>query len=402
MPPQNNTTLATTNNSAYKPDHAPLNPTLPLTTGVAPELINDTVTNYNNYWSADIDKNDKNVETRTTSYANLTNSYYDLVTSFYQFGWGESFHFANTLPQGKEKLAQACQRHQHQLVAQLRLPHLAGSPEAKQQLLLDVGCGIGGPMREIARFTGARVIGINNNEHQSKIGRAINYKDRLAACPDAGIDGARPGMHPDVDASQTAIVTGDMMELPFEDNTFDGVYAIEATLHAPKLVDCYAEILRTLKPGARFAVYEWVLTNFDPEDMSHRELRRNIEIGNGIANLVTDAEARQAMLDAGFELEFAVNMADPSVRPEALEPWYEALKAGNTSQSFFSIEGFRSSAIGRTVTDYGVWALEKLRLAPTGSHEVSQVLMTAAQFLAEGGERRLFTPMYLMVGRKPE
>jgi sterol 24-C-methyltransferase len=23
------------------------------------------------------------------------NKYYDLVTSFYEYGWGESFHFAN-------------------------------------------------------------------------------------------------------------------------------------------------------------------------------------------------------------------------------------------------------------------------------------------------------------------
>lgn len=25
------------------------------------------------------------------------NKYYDLVTSFYEYGWGESFHFANRL-----------------------------------------------------------------------------------------------------------------------------------------------------------------------------------------------------------------------------------------------------------------------------------------------------------------
>lgn len=30
----------------------------------------------------------------------------------------------------------------------------------------DVGCGVGGPMRAIARFTGARITGINNNAYQ--------------------------------------------------------------------------------------------------------------------------------------------------------------------------------------------------------------------------------------------
>jgi sterol 24-C-methyltransferase len=30
----------------------------------------------------------------------------------------------------------------------------------------DCGCGVGGPAREIARFSGCRVLGINNNEYQ--------------------------------------------------------------------------------------------------------------------------------------------------------------------------------------------------------------------------------------------
>ena len=31
---------------------------------------------------------------------------------------------------------------------------------------LDVGCGVGGPQREIARFSQAHVVGLNNNEYQ--------------------------------------------------------------------------------------------------------------------------------------------------------------------------------------------------------------------------------------------
>lgn len=32
--------------------------------------------------------------------------------------------------------------------------------------VLDVGCGVGGPAREIARFTDANIVGINNNDFQ--------------------------------------------------------------------------------------------------------------------------------------------------------------------------------------------------------------------------------------------
>ncbi|PRQ44702.1 putative sterol 24-C-methyltransferase [Rosa chinensis] len=33
-------------------------------------------------------------EDRKANYTDMVNKYYDLVTSFYEYGWGESFHFA--------------------------------------------------------------------------------------------------------------------------------------------------------------------------------------------------------------------------------------------------------------------------------------------------------------------
>lgn len=36
-------------------------------------------------------------------------------------------------------------------------------------------------------------------------------------------------------ANQCEVVRGNFLEMPFEPNTFDGAYAIEATCHAPKV-----------------------------------------------------------------------------------------------------------------------------------------------------------------------
>ncbi len=36
----------------------------------------------------------------------------------------------------------------------------------------DIGCGIGGPMRQIAKISGANIVGINNNDYQIKV-RAV-------------------------------------------------------------------------------------------------------------------------------------------------------------------------------------------------------------------------------------
>lgn len=35
--------------------------------------------------------------------------------------------------------------------------------------VLDVGCGVGGPAREIAKFTGAHITGITINEYQVSV-----------------------------------------------------------------------------------------------------------------------------------------------------------------------------------------------------------------------------------------
>jgi len=42
--------------------------------------------------------------------------------------------------------------------------------------VLDVGCGVGGPAREIAKFTGCHVTGLNNNDYQ--IERASQYAEK--------------------------------------------------------------------------------------------------------------------------------------------------------------------------------------------------------------------------------
>jgi sterol 24-C-methyltransferase len=50
------------------------------------------------------------------------------------------------------------------------------------------------------------------------------------------------------------------MKMPFEDNTFDVVYEIEATAHAPTKLGVYSEAFRVLKPGGYFLGYEWAFT----------------------------------------------------------------------------------------------------------------------------------------------
>lgn len=190
-------------------------------------------------------------------------------------------------------------------------------------------------------------------------------------------------------------------DLPFPNASFDAAYAIEATVHAPKLPSVYAEILRTLKPGGVFGVYEWVMTDdYDNSDLSHRKIRIDIEQGDGIANMVKASEAIAAMREAGFEI---LEHEDLAERPDP-SPWYWPLDSGSWRHAqtigdlFFC---FRMTRLGRLLTHGFFYATETVGLAPPGATKMSGSLCTAADALVLGGKEKLFTPMLLMVGQKP-
>lgn len=121
-------------------------------------------------------------------------------------------------------------------------------------------------MRSIAAHSGAKVVGITINEYQVKRARMHNLKAGLA--------------------SLCEVVCGNFLEMPFEDNSFDGAYSIEATCHAPKLEEVYSEIYRVLKPGAMYVSYEWVTTeHFKADDPEHVEVIHGIERGDALPGL---------------------------------------------------------------------------------------------------------------------
>lgn len=188
--------------------------------------------------------------------------------------------------------------------------------------------------------------------------------------------------------------------MSFPDNTFDAVYAIEATVHAPKLEGVYGEIFRVLKPGGVFGVYEWLMTDdYDKTNVEHRDVRLAIEVGNGISNMVTISEGIEAMKNVGFDLLHHEDLAN---RGDAI-PWYWPI-AGEMKyvQSWFDyLRVFQMTHTARAVVHNFTGLLEMIGLAPPGTKKTGDALARGADGLVAGAKKNLFTPMYLMVGRKP-
>lgn len=128
--------------------------------------------------------------------------YYDLCNEFMTFGWGESLHFAPLTPQ--ESLEDSKIRHQRQIISKLALQ--------PGMTVVDIGCGVGGPMRRVSREAGVKVVGINNNDIQLQKAKTLNAE--------AGLD------------CMTDCVACDYMDMGvFEDGTFDRGYAIDRSPH---------------------------------------------------------------------------------------------------------------------------------------------------------------------------
>jgi len=240
--------------------------------------------------------------------------------------------------------------------------------------VLDVGCGVGGPMMEIARFSGATIVGINNNGYQITRGeKHVKAAGLSKIC---------------------SFVKGDFMHMPFEDGTFDACYGIEAICHAPDKVGIYNELKRVLKPGGLFACYEWCLTDkYDPNNAEDRKMKEDVEVGDGLPDIDTTHRVLQALGQVGFQVLEEKDLAPP----DEINPitWYAPL-----TSNYFSITGIRSTPIGIAVTHTMLNALETCGLLTKGTTKMHNVLIRASLGLKKGGVDRTFTPMYYFLARK--
>ena len=100
--------------------------------------------------------------------------------------------------------------------------------------VLDVGCGIGGSSRILARDYGFAVTGITISPQQ--------------------VTRARELTPPDLNAT---FLVDDAMAISFPDASFDVVWSIEAGPHMPDKAIFARELLRVLKPGGILVVADW-------------------------------------------------------------------------------------------------------------------------------------------------
>ena len=144
--------------------------------------------------------------------------------------WGEHIHLG-FYPSGKKNIdfRKAKVQFVHELVKWSGLDQLP-----KGSTILDIGCGIGGSSRILAKYYGFNVTGITISPAQVKRARELTPSEL-----------------------NCNFQVMDALDLKFEDGAFDAVWSVEAGAHMNNKNKFADEMLRILRPGGYLALADW-------------------------------------------------------------------------------------------------------------------------------------------------
>lgn len=158
-----------------------------------------------------------------------------------EYYWGEHIHLGYYTPEEMEagyKKKDFIEAKYDFVDEMMKLGGIGADMGDEEAKVLDVGCGVGGTSRYLAKKLGpkADVTGITLSPNQVK--RATELAE------EQGVPNAK-------------FTVMNALEMDFPDNTFDVVWACESGEHMPDKEAYINEMMRVLKPGGKFVMATW-------------------------------------------------------------------------------------------------------------------------------------------------
>jgi len=294
--------------------------------------------------------------TRTGNYEAVVTAFYTFMTPIIETGYGTSWHFCP--PQFAGQSWEESHHQLHEGMAQ-RMQLAPG------MTALELGCGPGETMVDIAGASGAHLTGVALNQVEVDRANAL-FRDR-------NMSGA------------CRAVRADMTALAFEPASFDAVYAIDALMYLPRIASGFEAAFRMLKPGGRLMVDGFVHRDGpDPDGLIEK-----IRYSQALPPWPTTAGNLAAAAHAGFELASQENLDDVSAFK-----WYYYYFKGH-SRLFWWIVTSKMFPTSTRVQD-------RLGLLPKGFARFDSIFLGGLiRSLVAAGEAGLLSGSELLIFRKP-
>ncbi|MCJ1455898.1 hypothetical protein MMC28_006255 [Mycoblastus sanguinarius] len=199
-----------------------------------------------------------------TSFASLKDrikQHYEVCSEYYYSLWGEHIHHGYfLLPADTKEVAQT-------RLIDLLLELSGLSPGST---VLDVGCGLGGTTRYLAKMAGCKVTGITISGQQVKIAKQLTEKEASESDADGFITiGEGRVRYLELDAERI----GDHFRDPPNKASFDYVWISEAMSHLPDKRLFFRNASRLLDCGGKLVIADW----FKAEELTSVQLEADIK-----------------------------------------------------------------------------------------------------------------------------
>ncbi|KAF6139631.1 hypothetical protein GIB67_033635 [Kingdonia uniflora] len=138
----------------------------------------------------------------------------------------------------------------------LRFANVPEGSSKKPATILDVGCGIGGPLSYVAKKYGAKGIGIDISPHNIQRGTEISNAQGLG--------------------HEVTFQVADALQLPFSDGQFGIVWSLECGDHLPDKTMFVSELVRVAAPGGTIILTTSCLGDLTPNEESLKPQEREL------------------------------------------------------------------------------------------------------------------------------
>jgi len=218
--------------------------------------------------------------------------HYEVCSDYYYSLWGEHIHHGYFLrPDDSKELAQL------QLIQLL----LQCSSLARNSRILDVGCGLGGTTRYLAREYGCSATGITISGNQVQLARKLTTQEKDVANASANEDFLTLGNGKVRFIELDAEKMGYFFNTPPNTVRFDAVWISEALSHLPNKELFFHSAFALLNQSGKLVIADW----FKNENVTPAQMQTDIkpiEDGMLLPPLCTQSDYVGFAQQAGFDV----------------------------------------------------------------------------------------------------